>query len=106
MLQKCKLTNLNYGRPFRALTYRSQFVCVWRVHTAPLYSCTQLGNGTGRRTVTMMAPLLLTSGLVRHEAVLHSCGTSPVGGGGVGSAHSWQLNSAASLRHQAVGSVT
>ena len=26
-----------------------------------------------------MAPLLLTSGLVRHEAVLHSCGTGPVG---------------------------
>ena len=38
-----------------------------------------LGNGTGRRTATIMAPLLFTSGLVRYEAVLHSCGTSPVG---------------------------
>ena len=49
--------------------------------------CAQLGNGTGRRTTTMVAPLLLTSGSVRYEAVLHSCRTSPVGergGGGVG----------------------
>ena len=37
-----------------------------------------LGNSTGHRTVTMAAPLLLTSGPGRYEAVLHSCGTSPV----------------------------
>ena len=58
-----------------------------------------LGNGTGRRTATMMAPLpplpplllLLTSGLVRDEAVLHSCGTNPVGGrvATCDSVHSW-----------------
>ena len=56
-----------------------------------LYHCTlrerlmldaHLKNGTSRRTVTMTAPLLLTSGWVRFEAVLHSYGTSPVGGGG------------------------
>ena len=35
--------------------------------------------------MTMAAPLLLlTSGLVRYEAVFHSCGTSPMGGGCVG----------------------
>ena len=39
-----------------------------------------LGNGTGRRTPTLAAPLLLTSGSVRYEAVLHSYGTSPGGG--------------------------
>ena len=37
-----------------------------------------LGNGTGRRTATMAAPLLLTSGLVRYEALPHGCKTSPV----------------------------
>ena len=37
-----------------------------------------LENGTGRRTMTMVAPLLLTSSLARYEAVLHGCGTSPV----------------------------
>ena len=37
----------------------------------------QLGNGTVRRTVTMTGPLLFSSGLVRFEAVLHSCLTSP-----------------------------
>ena len=53
----------------------------------------------------MAASLLLTSGPVRFEALLHSCGQ----GGGVltcGSAHSWQLNSAASLGHQAAGTMT
>ena len=43
------------------------------------------------RTATIASPLLVTSGLVRYEAVLDSCGTSPVGGGGVltcDSAHS------------------
>ena len=37
-----------------------------------------LGNGTGCRTAAMGASLFLTSGLVRCEAVLHDCGTSPV----------------------------
>ena len=37
-----------------------------------------LENSTVCRIVTMEAPLLLTSGLVRYEAVLRGCGTSPV----------------------------
>ena len=41
-----------------------------------------LGNDTGLRTATMTAPLLLTSGPVRYEVELHSCGTSLVGGTG------------------------
>ena len=40
-----------------------------------------IGNGTGRRTLTIMASLLLT-GPLRYEAVLHSYGTSPERGGG------------------------
>ena len=40
----------------------------------------KLGNSTVHRTVTLAAPLLLTNGMVRYEAVLYSCGTSPVGG--------------------------
>ena len=48
------------------------------VHT----TCTHLGNGSGHRTAILVAPLLLTSGPVRYESVLHSCGTSPVEGGG------------------------
>ena len=50
-----------------------------------LYTCfmhAQLGKGTGHRTATMMAPLLLTIGPVRYEAMLHSCWSSPVGGMG------------------------
>ena len=39
-----------------------------------------LGNGTGRRTAILMAPLLLVSRPLRYDAVLHSRGTSPVGG--------------------------
>ena len=46
-------------------------------------ACAHLENITGRRNVVMATPLLLTSGPVRYETVLHSCGTSPVGGGGV-----------------------
>ena len=46
-----------------------------------IVACTHSGNGTGRRTVTFVAPLPLTSGPVRYEAVLHSCVTSPVGDG-------------------------
>ena len=59
------------------------------------------------RTVTMTATLLLTSGLVSYEAVLHSCGTSPVGQWvpTCDSAHSRWLYSAASLEHQAVSSM-
>ena len=40
-----------------------------------IVACAHLGNDTVRRTET----LLLTNGPVRYEAVLHSCGTSPVG---------------------------
>ena len=58
-------------------------VCVCRVRTAvQLLAHAQLGKGTGRRTVTMAAQLLLTIGPVRYEAVLHSCGTSALGGMG------------------------
>ena len=53
---------------------------VWGVCVALSLLGAHLRNGTGRRTVTLMAPLLLTSGLARYEAALHSCGTSPVGG--------------------------
>ena len=53
-----------------------------------IVACTHIGNGTGRRTATMAAPLLLTSGPVRHEAVFHSCGPSAVGAWG-GCTHSW-----------------
>ena len=37
-----------------------------------IVACTYLGNGTGHRTVTMAAPLLVTSSSVRYEAVLHN----------------------------------
>ena len=47
-----------------------------------IVACAHLRNNTGRRTATMAAPILFTSGLVKYEAVLHSCGTSPVGGMG------------------------
>ena len=46
-----------------------------------IVACTHLGNGTGHITVTLTAPPLLTSGLVRYEDVFHSCGTSAVGRG-------------------------
>ena len=67
-----------------------------------------LGNGSGHRTVTMMAPLLLTSDMMRYEAVLHNCETSAVGGGvpTCDSAHSWQLYGTASPEHQAVATMT
>ena len=56
-----------------------------------IVACAHLENGTGRRIATMVAPLLLTSGPVKYEALLHSCGTSPVGGEvpTCDSAHSW-----------------
>ena len=47
-----------------------------------IVACTHLGNGTGRRTVTLAVPLALTSGPVRYEAVLYSCGKMPLGRGG------------------------
>ena len=67
-----------------------------------------LGNGTDRRTATLMTPLLFTSGLVRYEAVLQSCRTSPVGGWAptCNSAHSWQLHRTVSLEHQVAGTIT
>ena len=75
-----------------------------------IVACTHLATSTCCRTVTMVAPLLLTSGPVRYEAVLHSCGTSPVGDGGLlpscDSVHSGQLYSPASLGHQAAGTIT
>ena len=37
-----------------------------------LFACTHFGNGTDHRTVTMAAPLLLTSGPVKCEAELPS----------------------------------
>ena len=46
--------------------------CIWVVQTAVYLLNAHLGNGTGRS--------LVASGLVRCEAVLHSCGTSPVVG--------------------------
>ena len=50
--------------------------------------------------------ILSTSGPVRYEAVLHSCGTSPVGDiPTCDSAHSWQLYSTASLDHQAAATM-
>ena len=36
-----------------------------------IVACAHLGNGTGRRPVTMAAPLLLTSGPAKYEAELH-----------------------------------
>ena len=45
-----------------------------------IVGCAHVGNGTGRRTVTLVAPVLLTSGVVRYETVFHSCGTKPSGG--------------------------
>ena len=54
---------------------------VWIVGIAGELLDAHLGNGTGRRTVTMAALLLLTSGPARYEAVLHGCVTSLLGGG-------------------------
>ena len=72
-------------------------MCVWTVHVAVQLFDAPLGSSIGQRTVTMAAPLLLISGLVRYELVLHSCRTSlvmvlVVGGGAVSicdSMHSW-----------------
>ena len=69
-----------------------------------IVACANLGTGTGHRTMTLAAPLLLNSGPVRYETMLHRCGTSPVGSGGVptcDSVHSQRFYSDASLGHQA-----
>ena len=57
-------------------------VCMGNLYRCIVVADAPFGNGTGRRTATLAAPLALTSGLVRYEAVLHSYGTNPVGGGG------------------------
>ena len=76
----------------------------------PVYSCLHTPrDGTDHRTVTMAAPVLLTSGPLRHETVVLSCGTSPVTAGLVptnDSGHSWPLYNVASLGHQAAGTMT
>ena len=43
-----------------------------------MYSCLMHTWEMAQVNATMVAPLLLTSGLVRYEAVFHSCRTSPV----------------------------
>ena len=80
----------------------------WGVCVALWLLDAHLGNSIGCRTVTIMAPLLLTSGLAVYEDVLHSCGRRPVGWRvwTCDSAHSWWLYSAASREHQAVGTMT
>ena len=55
-------------------------VCMGSLYRC-IVACAHLVNGTGCRTVIMVAPLLLISGLDKHEAVLHSCGTKSVAGG-------------------------
>ena len=50
------------------------------VEFVPLYSCLHTLRELSDRTVTLVKPLLLTSGVVRYEAVFHSCGTSPMEG--------------------------
>ena len=35
-----------------------------------IVACAHLGNGTGHRTATLVAPLLLSSGLVRYDTIL------------------------------------
>ena len=44
----------------------------WRNQRIKKYYTSSLGNGPAHRTVTMAAPLLLTSGLVWYEAELHN----------------------------------
>ena len=59
--------------------FKAPVVCLWGVPVTLYLLDAHLGNGTGHRTATMTAPLLLTSGPVMYETVLHSGGTSPVG---------------------------
>ena len=72
-------------------------MCLWIVRVAVYLFDAHLGKGTVHRTATMVAPLLLTSGPAKYEAVLHSCG-----GEGYPLV-TWRLYSAASLGHQATG---
>ena len=58
-----------------------QVVCTGLLYYS-IVACAHLSIGTGHRTLTVAAPLLLTSGPVRYEVVLHKCGTSSVRGGG------------------------
>ena len=84
-------------------------MCIGGSHCC-IVACTHLGNGIGCRTVTLVAPLLLTGGPVRYEAPLHNCGQAQWGGGVLvptcDSVHLWQLYSAASLGHQTAGTMT
>ena len=68
-------------------------VYVWGVCVASQLLDAHLWNSTCCRTATLTAPLLLTSGLLRHETVLHSYGTNPQQGWGTtcDSANSRQL---------------
>ena len=63
----------------KRITFGHVRVCMGSLYHC-IVACTDLGNSTGHRTVTLAALLLLISGLVWYEALLHSCGTSPVGG--------------------------
>ena len=56
-------------------------VHVWVVRVTVQLLDAHLGNGTDCRIATMTTSLLLTSGLMRYDLVLHNCGTSLVGGG-------------------------
>ena len=76
-----------------------------------IVACAHLLKSTDRSTATKAAPLLLTNGPVRYEAVLNSSGTSRWGEVMVptcNSMHSWLLYtySAASLGYQAASTMT
>ena len=56
------------------MTYRTLNLhtdCMGDLHHC-IVACAHLGNGTGCRTVTMVAPLLLTSCRAKYEVGLHS----------------------------------
>ena len=84
-------------------------VCIGSLHRC-IVACAHLGNGTGRRTVTMAAPLVLnsiTSSPVRYEASQFGLGQAQCGWVPTcDSAHSWGLNSAASQEHQIPSTMT
>ena len=52
------------------ITIGIAIVCVWGVCVTVYLLDAHLRSGTGHRPVTVMAPLLLTSGPVRYEAML------------------------------------
>ena len=80
------------------------YVCMGSLYRS-LVAGAHLRNGTGHGTVTFVALLLLTSGLVRYEVVFHhSCGISPVPT--CDSVYSWQIYIAGSLGHQAANTMT